>query len=137
MPLITAVKWVWSGCIPSVSRISAWPEDQRETELNKPDEWPVIVRTPSGVWLRCHGRGTRSAALPAGRAVIKRSSGIFDTFPLSLITTRSLVGLGARVGARFDLQRLRANILLQTVDAPPFVEETRVGCVLRVGGMGV
>jgi uncharacterized protein YcbX len=67
--------------------------------------------------------------------VIRQDRGIFDTFPLSLITTQTIARLGERVGARLDVQRFRPNILVEATDEAPFAEDSWVGCVLRIGGM--
>jgi uncharacterized protein YcbX len=72
---------------------------------------------------------------PHGARVIKQDRGIFDTFPLSLITTQTIVRLGEMVGARLDVQRFRPNVLVEAADEAPFPEDSWVGCVLRIGGM--
>jgi len=101
----------------------------------KPDLSPVVVETPSGVVydvldaalaLELYGPGTR---------VIKQNRGIFDTFPLSLITTQSITALAELVGTALEVQRFRPNLLVQAADTAPFIEDDWVGCVLRVGGM--
>ena len=67
--------------------------------------------------------------------MIKQDRGIFDTFPLSLITTQTIGRLGEMVGATLDVQRFRPNILVEAADEAPFPEDGWVGCVLRIGGM--
>ena len=74
---------------------------------------------------------------PRGARVIKQDRGIFDTFPLSLITTQTIAGLGELVGARLEVHRFRPNILIEAADPAPFVEDGWVGCVLRIGGTSV
>lgn len=101
----------------------------------KPDSSRVIVQAPSGVVydvldaslaVELHGPGTR---------VIKQDRGIFDTFPLSLITTQSIAALADMAGIPLEVERFRPNILLQAADSGPFIEDSWVGCVLRAGGM--
>jgi uncharacterized protein YcbX len=76
-----------------------------------------------------------AAALdPGGVRAIKHDRGIFDTFPLSLITTQSIARLGDMTGASRDVQRFRPNILVQASDDMPFAEDSWVGCVLCIGG---
>jgi hypothetical protein len=70
---------------------------------------------------------------PGGARVIKQDRGIFDTFPLSLITTQTIAQLGERVGAQLDVQRFRPNLLVEAADDAPFPEDAWVGCVLRIG----
>jgi uncharacterized protein len=104
---------------------------------SKPDHSPVIVRTPSGATYHVTDAMLAAELYPRGARVIKQNRGIFDTFPLSLITTQTLTGLSELVGTRLDVQRFRPNILVDVADAVPFVEDSWIGCVLRVGGMSL
>lgn len=103
-------------------------------EPARPDRSPTVVRTPSGVTFDV-GDPALSAELGPGVRVIKQDRGIFDTFPLSLITTQTIACLGELVGVPLDVQRFRPNILVEAPDEEPFAEDTWVGCVLRIGGM--
>ena len=103
----------------------------------QPDQSRVIVRTPSGAIFDVMDAALAAQLHPRGARVMKQDRGIFDTFPLSLITTQTIAGLGELVGARLDVQRFRPNILVEAADPAPFVEDGWVGCVLRVGGMRV
>jgi uncharacterized protein YcbX len=103
----------------------------------QPDQSPVIVRTPSGSIFDIVDAALAAELHPRGARVIKQNRGIFDTFPLSLITTQTIAELGKRVGARLDSQRFRPNILVEAIDPAPFVEDDWVGCVLRVGGLSM
>jgi MOSC domain-containing protein len=101
----------------------------------QPDKSPTIVRTPSGVVFDVRDPALGAELCPPGVHVIKQSRGIFDTFPLSLITTQTIARLGEMVDARLDVQRFRPNILVEAADEAPFPEDGWVGCVLRIGGM--
>jgi uncharacterized protein YcbX len=101
----------------------------------KPNESPVVVQTPSGAIYDVMDAALAAELYPRGARVIKQDRGIFDTFPLSLITTGSIAALGELVGARLDVQRFRPNILVEAADPAPFLEDGWVGCVLRVGGV--
>jgi uncharacterized protein YcbX len=103
----------------------------------QPDQSPVMVRTPSGAIFDVMDAALAAELHPRGARVMKQNRGIFDTFPLSLITTQTIAGLGELVGARLGVQRFRPNILVEAADPVPFVEDGWVGCVLRVGGMSV
>lgn len=103
----------------------------------QPDQSPVIVRAPAGAIYDVMDAALAAKLYPRGARVIKQNRGIFDTFPVSLITTQSIAELGELVGARLDVQRFRPNILIDAADSAPFVEDCWVGCVLRVGGMSV
>ncbi len=104
-------------------------------EPERPDKSATIVRTPSGTIFDVTDGALAAALDPGGLRAIKHNRGIFDTFPLSLITTQSIARLGEMVGVSLDVQRFRPNILVQACDERPFAEDSWVGCVLRIGGL--
>lgn len=104
-------------------------------EPARPDKSRTLVQTPSGVVYDVVDPALGDELWPVGAYVIKQDRGIFDTFPLSLITTQTITRLGERVGAHLDVQRFRPNILVDADDVQPFGEDAWVGCVLRVGAM--
>lgn len=101
----------------------------------RPDKSPTWVRTPAGIDLEIADPALATELYPHGVQLIRQERGIFDTFPLSLITTQTIARLGERVGVGLDVQRFRPNLLVQAVDDRPFPEDDWVGCVLRIGGM--
>jgi uncharacterized protein YcbX len=101
----------------------------------QPDKSPTIVRTPSGIVLDVADPALGAELSPDGVRVIKQDRGIFDTFPLSLISTQTIDRLGGMIGAGLDVQRFRPNILVEAADETPFPEDGWVGCVLRIGGL--
>lgn len=103
----------------------------------QPDKSATLVRTPSGVVFDITDPALAAELCPQGARVIKQNRGIFDTFPLSLITTRTIARLGETVGAPLDVHRFRPNILVEAADDAPFQEDDWVGCVLRIGGMAM
>jgi MOSC domain-containing protein len=105
----------------------------RFAEPDRPNASLTLVRTPSGGELDVAAPAL-AAELGPGLRVIKQDRGVFDTMPLSLLSTQALAGLGRLVGAEPAAGRFRPNLL---VDAPgrDFPEDTWVGRVLRVGGL--
>jgi uncharacterized protein YcbX len=101
----------------------------------RPDQSPVLVQTPSGAIYDVMDAALAAELYPRGARVIKQNLGVFDTFPLSLITTQSITRLGELAGARLDVQRFRPNILVEAADPAPFVEDGWVGRVLHAGGV--
>lgn len=101
----------------------------------RPDKSPTVVQTPSGDIFDVADPALGADLCPSGAQVIKQDRGIFDTFPLSLITTGTIARLGDMVGARLDIQRFRPNILVEAAEEAPFAEDSWVGCILRIGGM--
>jgi uncharacterized protein len=101
----------------------------------QPDKSPTIVRTPSGVVRDVMDPALAAELWPQGAHVIKQNRGIFDTFPLSLITTQTIAQLGETVGTQLDVRRFRPNILVEAAEETPFLEDGWVGSVLRIGGL--
>jgi uncharacterized protein YcbX len=101
----------------------------------RPDKSPTVVRTPSGALFDVADPALGAELSPDGARAIKQDRGIFDTFPLSLITTQTIARLGETVGVRLDVQRFRPNLLVEAAEESPFAEDGWVGCVLRIGGL--
>jgi uncharacterized protein YcbX len=97
----------------------------------QPDKSATVVRTPAGVTFDVADPVLAAELHPQGARAIKHNRGIFDTFPLSLITTRTIARLGEMIGAELDVKRFRPNILVETTGAAPFQEDDWVGCILR------
>jgi len=104
-------------------------------DRRKPDTSPTLVRTPSGDVFDVTDPALGSELCPRGARVIRQSRGVFDTFPLSLITTQTIAQLGEIVGERLDVQRFRPNFLVEAADDSPFPEDAWVGRILRFGGV--
>jgi uncharacterized protein len=104
------------------------------TEPDRPDKSPTVVRTPSGSIFDVADPALAAQLGPDGVRVIRQGRGIFDTFPLSVITTQTISRLGDMVGTRLAVERFRPNILVEAADETPFSEDNWVGCVLRLGG---
>lgn len=103
-------------------------------EPARPDRSPVVVRTPAGRCLDVADPAL-AAELGDGLRAIRQDRGIFDTFPLSLITAQSIAALAPVVGEPLDVRRFRPNVLVEAADGGPFPEDAWVGRVLRVGGV--
>jgi uncharacterized protein len=104
-------------------------------EPDRPDKSPLVVRTPSGTDFGIADAALAAELYPSGAQVIKQNQGIFDTFPLSLITTRTITDLGARLGTSLDVQRFRPNILIEPTEDGEFPEDAWVGRTLRIGSL--
>lgn len=104
-------------------------------EPARPDTSPTVVRTPSGATLDVADPALADELLPNGARVIKQDRGIFDTFPISVITTQSIGRLGEMVGVELDVRRFRPNILVEASAEQAYAEDGWVGSVLRIGGV--
>jgi uncharacterized protein YcbX len=97
---------------------------------------PTHVRTPGGAELEL-----RSAELQreiaerfgSGVELMKLKHGIFDDAPVSVISLATIAGIGREAGAELDRRRFRANIVMETVDLTPFLEDGWVGGTLLFG----
>lgn len=106
----------------------------RLAEPDRPGASPTLVRTPAGGELDVADPAL-AAELGPGVRVIKQDRGVFDTMPLSLLTTQTLAALGQLAGADLAAGRFRPNLLVEATSGPGFPEDAWVGRVLRVGGL--
>jgi uncharacterized protein YcbX len=107
------------------------------TDPDRPETSPTIVRTPDGREFDVADPALGSELHPEGARVIRQERGVFDAFPISLISVQTIEKLGALVGARLDVRRFRPNLLIDAASDQPFSEDGWVGCVLTVGEMKV
>ena len=105
----------------------------RFAEPGRPNGSLTLVRTPSGCELDVADPAL-AAELGPGVRVIKQDRGVFDTMPLSLLSTQSLAGLGRLVGMDLAPVRFRPNILVEAAGGD-FPEDAWIGRVLRIGGL--
>ena len=105
----------------------------RFAEPDRPNASVTLVRTPSGDELDVADPAL-AAELGPGVRVIKQDRGVFDTLPLSLLTTQTLAGLGRLVGTDLAAERFRPNLVVDAREGD-FPEDGWVGRVLRIGGL--
>ncbi|HET7228662.1 MAG TPA: MOSC N-terminal beta barrel domain-containing protein [Longimicrobium sp.] len=106
----------------------------RFADPDRPDASPTLVRTPSGAELDVIDPAL-ALELGDGVRVIKQNRGVFDTFPLSLITTQTIARLAAETGGELAPLRFRPNLLVEALESADFPEDGWVGAVLRIGGL--
>ncbi len=102
-------------------------------EVDRPDHARTLVRTPAGRSLEVTDPELGRELSPGGVRVIRQDRGVFDTFPLSLITTQTIERLGEMVGGPLDARRFRPNFLVRATEPAPFPEDEWVGHTLRIG----
>ena len=105
---------------------------------DRPDESSVTVRTPNGDTLELTDPQLLDELCGGSGSLIKQSRGIFDTFPISLITRASVSRLSQMIDPHLadtglDVRRFRPNILIETTDGRPFAEDDWVGHTLTIG----
>ena len=84
----------------------------RFADPGRPDASPVLVGTPGGAELDVADPAL-AAELGPGVHVIKQDRGVFDTMPLSLLTTQAVASLGRLVGTSLAAGRFRPNLLVE------------------------
>ncbi|MGZ5445895.1 MAG: MOSC domain-containing protein [Thermoanaerobaculia bacterium] len=64
---------------------------------------------------------------------MKLKHGVFDDAPISVISLATIAGIGREAGLDLDRRRFRANIVLETPNPEPFLEDDWVGGRLVFG----
>ncbi|GAB5536606.1 MAG: MOSC domain-containing protein [Rubricoccaceae bacterium] len=98
----------------------------------RPNASAVQVRTPSGPEYDVLSPEL-AIDLGHGAQVIKQDRGVFDAFPISLISTQTVAGLSALVGEDLDVRRFRPNLIVEASGTEPYPEDAWVGSTLRIG----
>jgi uncharacterized protein YcbX len=104
-------------------------------EPARPDKSPTVVRTPAGALFDVTDPALAQELHPAGARPIKYDRGVFDTFPLALISTQTLDSLSRTVGMPLEINRFRPNILVEAIDGGAYPEDRWLGHVLRIGSL--
>src|SRR5258708_7077721 len=121
-----------------------WRYQPSFTDPERPNASRTMVRTPSGGGLGGVDPKLAAELAPGperphgynGARVLKQGRGVFDTMPLSLMSTQTVAEIGAMAGTEVTPLRFRPNLVVEALDdAASFPEDEWVGHVLRVGGM--
>jgi len=98
---------------------------------------PTHVRTPAGTEVELRSAELQSeiaGRFGGGVELMKLKHGIFDDAPVSVISLATIAGIGGEAGVmNLDRRRFRANIVLETRDREPFLEDGWVGGTLVFG----
>ena len=100
---------------------------------------PTHVRTPAGTLVELRSaelQGEVSERSGSSVGLIKLKHGIFDDASVSVISQATIAGIGREAGVELDRRRFRANIVLETGDSEPFLEDAWVGGTLVFGDEG-
>lgn len=108
----------------------------RLVDPGRSDKSPVDVRTPTGQTLRVSDP-TLAAELGTGVRLMRLSRGLFDSMPVSLITTSSVAALCALAHVSSNELRFRPNVVIAPRSGAPFTEDDWVGSVLDIGQAAV
>ncbi len=104
------------------------------SDPERPDASPTVVHTPDGEQHDVTDDAL-AALLGPGVRVIKQDVGVFDSMPLSLISTRTISELSELTGRTLEPQRFRPNLLVESSIGGAFPEDDWCGQILRIGGL--
>ena len=105
-----------------------------ESEVDK--DLPTHIRTPDGAELELHSDDLRNEISQRHGSpvqLMQLKHGIFDDATVSLIDVATIRELERESGRRLDVLRFRPNIVMESHDGQPFVEDQWVGKTLRFG----
>lgn len=97
---------------------------------------PTHVRTPAGALLELRSAEFHSEVagrFGSGVELMRLKHGIFDDASVSVISLATIAGIGRESGVDLDRRRFRANIVLETRESEPFLEDEWVGGTLVFG----
>ncbi len=100
---------------------------------------PTHVRTPAGALLEIRGIELPTEIAERfgnGVELMQLRQGIFDDGPVSVISLATIAGIGRTAGVDLDRRRFRANIVLETRDPDPFLEDGWLRGTLVFGDCG-
>lgn len=101
----------------------------------RPDSSATIVHSPSGASFDVADPALAAELSSTGARALRQDRGVFDAFPVSLISTQSVEQVGSVVGRELEIARFRPNIVMTALDGTPFVEDSLVGATVEVGEM--
>jgi uncharacterized protein len=97
---------------------------------------PTHVRTPAGTSVELRGAELRneiSGCLGSNVELMNLKHGIFDDSPISVISLATIAGISRTAEVDLDIRRFRPNIVLETHELEPFLEDKWVGGTLVFG----
>jgi len=111
-----------------------WHYQPRFQDPNDVEGSKTLVRTPDGNEFEV-ADPELAQRLGEGVRVIKQYSGVFDTFPISLLSIQSVGSLSKLVSAPLSALRFRPNILIDCSESDPFPEDAWGGAILNIGSL--
>ena len=103
---------------------------------NVEEPTPTHVRTPEGLTLKLGSEELdQSISEKFGSAVelMNFKHGIFDEASVSVINLSTISAIGREAETDLDTRRFRANIVIESTEAEPFLEDRWIGGTLMFG----
>jgi len=113
---------------------SMWKYEPYFVEIDNPDHSVTLVRTPSGEEMDITDPEL-AAELGHDSTLIRQDRGVFDAFPLSLISLQTIRALSATVGSDLEPRRFRPNIVIDATDGGDAPEDEWVGDTITIGAI--
>ena len=113
-----------------------WLSASRLPELLRYQPIGGDVRTPDGSRVELRSQTLQdeiAARLGSPVELMELRHGIYDEADISVIASATIAAIGREAGTDLDRRRMRANIVLETDDPEPFLEDGWVGGVLLFG----
>jgi len=111
-----------------------WHYAPRFLDPSHPNASVTMVTTPAGEEFDVVDPAL-AVELGHDSRVIKQDRGVFDAFPLSLLTTNSVAALEALTGESLDPRRFRPNLFIESSDGGDTPENSWIGEVIQIGSM--
>jgi uncharacterized protein len=105
-------------------------------EPNNREKSAICVKTPTGEDFPLespHLMDSLSQYYAGKFHLIHLATGVFDEFPISVLSTATLTGLSAKVGFPVEGNRFRPNIIVDPLEAIDAIEAQWVGRTLQFG----
>jgi uncharacterized protein len=123
--------WLSASRLPELLLYHPFGLDERTGE-----PLPTHVRTPAGISFELRGAELQSEIAErfgSSLELMNLKHGIFDDASVSVMSLATIAGICEAAGVNVDRRRFRANIVLETRDRAPFLEDGWVGGTLVFG----
>jgi Uncharacterized Fe-S protein len=129
--ILAGFPWLTASKLPQLISYKPVRRDVDKTKAS-----PTHVLTPDGQELELRGEALRqelSNAYGAPVEVMQLDQGIFDEAKVSIISHSTIQAIEKEAGISLDVSRFRPNILLETIDHKPFVEDEWLKKTIQFG----
>ena len=113
---------------------SMWKYEPYFVEPDNADRSTTLVRTPSGEEMDVTDHEL-AEELGHDCRLIKQDRGVFDAFPLSLISLQTIRALSSSVGRDLQMRRFRPNVVIDAIDGGDAPEDSWIGDTIMIGAM--
>jgi len=123
--------WLTASRLPELLLFHPVGHDERSEE-----PLPTHVRSPTGTHMELRSAELQNEVgerLGSRVELMQLKHGIFDNASVSVISPATLAGISGEAGVKLDRRRFRANIVIETRDREPFLEDGWVGGTLIFG----